>query len=103
MFTATHDFIGGSDLPGELLDDADWNERTPVDCALCYAPADDTGTGLCRICLQQVPPVGGCGKGLALAVPLSDGDGDGAQPLAHLITCGQCRAWFDRLAEFARV
>lgn len=98
----TYDFIGGVDLPGELAEPPKWEEVGEPDCGLCYRPGADPDTGLCRPCEGRVPRVGGCGRAVALVAALA-GNGDTDAPLAHLIACADCRAFFGTLAAAERV
>ena len=96
--TYAHDFIGSADLPGEL---DRWEALDEPTCGLCGHAGTDTGTGLCPLCLDRTPRIGGCGLGLALAAALT-GTPDGG-PLVHLTRCGACREFFGTLAGVAWV
>jgi hypothetical protein len=98
---ATYDFVGGADLPGELAELPDWEAVSEPECGLCWQAGTDTDTGLCRVCRERVPQVGGCGRALALVAALSGGDTDA--PLVHLTRCGDCREFFGTLAAVERV
>ena len=97
---ATFDFIGGTDLPGELADRDGWEDITLDDCGLCLRPGADE-TGLCQHCRQYLPRIGGCGGAVALVTAVAGGGNDAA-PLAHLVGCAACRAFLTDLAEMAR-
>ena len=101
--TYTEDFIGGLDLPGERNQPPAWEEAVEYDCGLCGRLAADTGTGLCRPCLDRVPRTGGCGKAAAVAVAVLGGESSPGAAIAHLVTCAGCREAFGWLATVAQV
>jgi hypothetical protein len=73
----------------------------PAACALCGEDGAEPEAGLCRICAGRLPKVGGCGLAIRLTAGLVSGDTGPA--LDHLTACPDCRTFFDRLGELARV
>ena len=80
------------DLPGELHPAPAWEEVIEADCGLCGRIGADTGTGLCRCCLDRTPRAGGCGKAATVAVAVLGGE---AGP-------GAARSARERLADAER-
>ena len=97
---ATFDFVGGSDLPGELHEPEVWEETVDEDCSLCFRPGAEA-SGLCQHCADHLPRAGGCGIAAAIVTAIAGG-GNLDTPLAHLIGCGDCRMFFGTLAGMER-
>jgi uncharacterized protein YbaR (Trm112 family) len=109
---AMHDFFE-VDLPGELHEPAEiipfpggWepDPEPPACCALCgeaYDIDDEDQAGVCRVCADRLPKVGGCGLALWLVAGMVSGEAGPA--LDHLAACPDCRAFFDQLGDLARV
>ncbi len=97
------DIIGRADLPGELSELPAWEEAVEADCGLCGRVGADTGTGLCRCCLDRTPHAGGCGKAAAVAVAVLGGEAGPGAALAHLTECRDCREALGWLGELVRV
>lgn len=73
----------------------------PAACALCGEAGADPASGVCRICADRLPKVGGCGLAVWLVAGLTGGESGPA--LDHLTACTDCRTFFDRLGDLARV
>src|SRR5262249_41535985 len=102
-FIGTVDFVGGTDLPGELTDLPVWEEAETADCPLCLRECEPEAVGLCHACLSRIPRVGGCGLALAVATALIM-DGTAAQAaVAHLTACADCRDALDPAAAAVQV
>ena len=97
------DIIGRADLPGELHEAPAWEEVIEADCGLCGRVGADTGTGLCRCCLDRTPRAGGCGKAAAVAVAVLGGEAGPGAALAHLTGCRDCRTALGWLGDLVRV
>ena len=96
------DIIGRADLPGELHEPPVWEEAVEADCGLCGRVGADTGTGLCRRCLDRTPRAGGCSMAAAVAVAVLGGEAGPGAALAHLTACRNCRTALGWLGELVR-
>jgi hypothetical protein len=70
------DFVGREDLPGEL-----WEPIEIAECVICESDCTPV-LGLCRVCFDRLPRVGGCRYTLAVMI---------GHDLGHLTCCSDCR------------
>src|SRR4051812_50180815 len=99
---ADFDFIGGVDLPGELVDEAAWEAVHVFECAVCWRQCDTWHRrvgGICAECSGGLPMLTDCK--LTLTVVAAVLTGSAGEALDHAASCPHCRDALGTLAALA--